>query len=73
MKKKIIWTIITIIILLILSFIVPVKKEQEQEWVNWGAEWMEVGSYFPIIKYYNIYGIKIKEENIAKEIKENKK
>ena len=67
--KRIIWIIIAIIVVLIVSFIVPFRTEQEQEWVNYG-EYIEAGGYLPIISYYNIYGIKIKEKNLSKEFKE---
>lgn len=55
MKKKIVILIIVLIFIAILSFVIPVKKEEKLEWIRNGPS-----SYGHNAKtYYNIYGIKI--------------
>ncbi len=58
-KNRLLVIIVAIIILfaLVISFIIPVRTEEE--WVNDDAI-AEVGHYATI--YYNLYGIKIKEK-----------
>ena len=55
MKKRILFGVLIIIFILILSFVVPVRKEETVVWYRKDLVSYGQGENF----YYNIYGIKI--------------
>ena len=55
MKKRVLLVIIIVILIAILSFIIPVKKEEKEVWHR--EDLISYGRNESF--YYNIYGIKI--------------
>lgn len=62
-KKKIIFAVITVLIMIIISFIVPVKRERGYKYGNGDFDISNHETFdYTIYTYKNIYGMTLKTE-----------